>query len=141
VRPADRVIGRLGQSGEAVDDYKGGGPAGMRRREQDAREAPASERDEDGPFGAGGVQDGANVVHEGIERLHLLDRDGVRDPTTALVEADQPAELGQPAEEAEKRGLVPLRLDRMPELGDEENVGRALTKRLERDVDVPGSRV
>jgi hypothetical protein len=79
-------------------------PLGVGGREQDGHRATLGLPHERRPFDALGLQHGADVVHPGLER-DLADRPA-RHPHAALVEHDQPGELGEhlavPAERRER---------------------------------------
>ena len=113
----------------------------MRRREQHAHRPASANAVQDGVLRTHLIHNGADVVHPQVEGGHLAQGDWVRDAATPLVEADQPAERGEPLEERGEIRLVPLHLDRVPELGSEHDVDWPVADDLIGDVDVTGLRV
>ena len=89
---------------------------------------PSMIANSDRPLGAGGVQHGAHVVDLLLERRRP--RAAVGHARAAAVEEDQPAERGQPVEEAGDGGVLPEGLDRGEGLRDVHEVARAVADHL-----------
>jgi hypothetical protein len=136
------IVRRLHHPRVPVDKDQGGYPLRIACRIEDARRNSAAERDQRRALRPGSLQHHANVVHPQLEARNFVERDGVGEPAPALVEADQPAETREPLEESRELWRLPLSLDRVPELGHEQEVARARTaQHLVGDVHIAIARV
>ena len=110
------------------------GPLWIGRREQHRHRAALGKAHDRGTLRAGGVHDGADVVHARLEIGNPLG--AVGHPQTALVEQDQPGERGHAAVEVERAALP-----RDAEVGqhpaaDEDHIHRAVTDNAVGDMDI-----
>ena len=94
--------------------------------------------EEGGLFRAGGVHDGAEVVHAGLEAGEIAW--SVAQACAALVEEDEAGELGQALAEVNENRLLPGP-DEVDHEGDEEDVDRAAADDLVGDGDVAAAGV
>ena len=83
---------------------------------------------------ASGVHDRSNVVHPLLDGRHAPI--SVGQSLSALVESDQAGERGEPAKERRLKGLIPLVLYVGDDPRYEDQIGRALSNDLVRDVEV-----
>jgi hypothetical protein len=113
----------------------------VRRGEQHAHRPAAADAEQNRTFRAGFGHDDVDVVHPQVERAQLVEGDWIGDTASALVERDQACEGIEPLEEGGEVGLVPLHLDRVPELRREHNVDRSLADDLVGNVNVARLRV
>ena len=130
------VVRGLGKPREAVHEHEARSSLWISRGKQHAERASAAHAHEHGLLRTNLVHDDADVVEPLLERGHLVRRDGIGNARSALIKRDQSPERAEARKEFRKRRSVPLRLDRMPELRDEDEIGLAFTDDLVRDVDI-----
>ena len=117
-RPGVVVVGILALGVGAVDDHRGRA-LGIRSREEDAHRSALGVAEERRPLDPLGVQDGAHVVHPGLE-VGQATRP-VRKAGAALVETDERREGREALEEVGRARLVPVQLEVGDEAGDEDD--------------------
>ena len=137
VGPVDVVAGDAARHRRVEDDRL---HALGRQRGHGHRQQPATRvAHEHGALAAGGVEDGKHVARLVLKRQLLAA--GIRQPASAAVHDQQPAEAHEALEEAGEPRLLPEVLDVRDEAGDEEQVGRGIAGRRPRDGGVPVARV
>jgi hypothetical protein len=111
----------------SVED-EGPAPVGVGRGEQHAHRAAVGDAEHGGALAAGGVHDGAHVVHALLERRDAPEPVG--EPGAALVEQDEPAEAREPGQEMRQRRIVPGEVDVRDEPRHEDEIERPLAQHL-----------
>src|SRR5262249_36761296 len=137
-RREPRELGRAHQAGRGVDQHETLRPLRIRRRTEHGELAALAGGAGDSAIGPGGVHNRAEGGHAPLKRLV---GDPVGHTSTALVEHDQPPQLGQPGEAARDRRVLPAQLDMVGEARDPDQVELAFAHDLEGDVDVAALRI
>jgi hypothetical protein len=122
----------------AVEKNEGRRPLRIGGREQRPERPAVRDANERGLVGVRCVHDRANVVHACLERRYA--GKAVGHTGAALVEEEQAAERGEPAEELPRRSL-PEQLHVVGQGGDVDQVERSLAHYLVGDVHVAAARV
>ena len=130
------VVVRVDPLGVRPVEDEGGGPVRVRGGEQDRHGTALRIAEEGGSLAAGGVHDGADVVHAGLEVGQPAR--SVREPGAPLVEPDQAGERAEPVEEVGRPRFLPIDLQVGDESGNQYQVDRAAAGHLVCDVD-PGA--
>jgi hypothetical protein len=131
---APRIVGRVVPARAGAVDDQPDGALGVCRREEDRHRSALGHAEHDRALGAGGVHDGAGVVHPNLERRQAILGHPVGQPDASLVEDQQSAERGEASKEAGEPRLRPHPLDMRDPAQDEEDVDRAVTDDLVRDM-------
>jgi hypothetical protein len=140
--PGDHRPGGLGRDPDrvVVGGQIPGGGVGQDERGRPLRPGPGEEQRHRAGLGAGGQQRRPPHPGRGHDRVQLLGvglpgrqrvgRQRVRGPGPAPVEAQQPRERGQPAQEQRHLGVVPDQVDMAEAAHGEHQVGRPLAEDL-----------
>jgi hypothetical protein len=124
------VLRRRGEEDEGLASFR------MRRSEEHRDEGAVVGADDRRALRAHRVEDCDHVYDLRIEVRERVERDGVGEACPSTIEVDQAAERREPAEEAGELGEVPDRLDMVHPRVDEQDVDRAVSHDLIRDVHV-----
>ena len=136
---AHREVGRRDDPRPGVVEHQRHHALRVRGREHGAELAPGRPRAEQGgALGAGVVHDGADVVHAGLEARQVPGPVG--ETRAALIEQDQPGEVGEPPAELDEDGLLPGP-HQIDHERHEDQIDRPLTHDLVGDADIGGARV
>ena len=135
--PALRIVGGLEPPRARPVEDQADAALGVGGGEQRRHRTALRGAEQDRALGADGVHHRQHVVHPLLERLR--GRDGVRQPAAALVEHDQPAERGDPAQEVRGRRVLPVLLDVRQPLRHQDHVDVAFANDLVGDAQLAGS--
>ena len=127
VGPARIVRGGEPARGRRAEDQRGD-PVGVGGGEQDAHRGAFGVAEQHRPGRAGGLHDRTHVVHPLFERG--VTGHPVGQPGVPLVEQDQPAQRGQPAEEASRLRVFPEQFQVAHQARHEHDVPLALAEDL-----------
>lgn len=83
-----RVVVGVGAAYLRVEDHQAGASFRVGRGEQDAHAGARQPGPQHGPLGAGGIHDGSDVVHGGLERGHLAHP--IREARPASIQQQEP---------------------------------------------------
>ena len=114
-------------------------PLRVRRREQDRDANRLVGREDRRPLDLGGVHDGPDVVHAGLERRHVPQSIGQAHP--ALVEHRHPRERRKPLHVPHEQRLVPHGSEIREAPANDDQIDRARPERLVRDADLAALRI
>ncbi len=134
---APRVVGRPRHPRTRVAEHECHRALGVRGGEHASERPAVRERDDHRPFAPHGIEHHPEVVDPLLDRRQAVPAQAVREPAAAVVEADQPAEPGEPVGERRHHREAVVLLELRHERPDQDDVDAAARpEHLVGDVDV-----